>query len=205
MSPEQQSPKTESSASESKSMKAEASESESESKSESSIWNFSVTVLLSKPIEVTNSQKKLYFFIIFTDVRRIPCHRGATGCWMMKLDQTWPKAGWFDSFCLRPTGCTCSLCTPGYAGDIGHICRTRPESSSHYGSRPSPRSSHCLPSPRPRPGKVGLKTGLETFNTGNNMKGMKNTVWVRLHNLPPPRPQTGLWTPVHRTVFMDTL
>ena len=35
-----------------------------------------------------------------------------TGCWMMKLDKNWSKTGWFYCFCLRPTGCALSLCTP---------------------------------------------------------------------------------------------
>ena len=45
-------------------------------------------------------------------VCRIPCYQSATGCWMIKLDRSWPKTGWFDCFCFRPTGCVPSLCTP---------------------------------------------------------------------------------------------
>ena len=36
---------------------------------------------------------------------------------MIELDKNWPKTlpktDWFDCFCLRPTGCLQSLCTPG--------------------------------------------------------------------------------------------
>ena len=47
------------------------------------------------------------------------------GCYGVLNDEIWlkkwPKTGWFDCFCLRPTGCVHSLRTPPpprYAGEI---------------------------------------------------------------------------------------